>query len=351
MEKINIAVLFGGSSSEHEVSKASAATIITNLSEEKYNIVPIYITEAGKWLLYDGCIENVQSVQFDKFGVSAVLSPDRTHKCLLRMVSGKVKQIPIDVAFPVLHGKNGEDGTIQGLFELAGIPFVGCGVLSSALCMDKSFTKLVAQSLNVTQAPYLVFSAFDLDDMHEVTKKIRYKIGYPCFVKPANTGSSVGVSKAKNKKTLEAALLMAAKHDQKIIVEKAVTGRELECAILGTSGDDAAASVVGEILPAAEFYDYDAKYNNADSRCIVPADIPATAAEEIKTAALSLFKNLDCRGLARVDFFLEDGTDQVIFNEINTMPGFTAISMYPLLWREMGMDTPAVLDRLIEAAQ
>ena len=351
MEKLNVAVLFGGCSAEHAVSKISAAAVIANLSKEKYNVMPIYMTTDGKWLFYDGCIERLDQVEFEKFGVCAVLSPDRTERCLLRLVGGKARQIPIDVVFPVLHGVNGEDGTVQGLLELTGIPYVGCGVLASALCMDKAVTKQLVQAFEVVaQTPYFVLRKSDLDDMGDAVKKIRAKIGYPCFVKPANTGSSVGISKAKNKKELEAALLLAARFDDKMIVEKAVVGRELECAVLGTGGDDTQASVIGEIIPAAEFYDYDAKYNNAASETLVPADIPPDISEAIREAALTLFKKLDCRGLARVDFFLEAKTNRVLFNEINTMPGFTSISMYPMLWREMGMELPALLDHLIDIA-
>lgn len=348
MSKINVAVIFGGCSSEHEVSKASAATIISNMSEEKYHIVPVYITKEGKWLLYDGSIDNIRNVLWEKFGTAVVLSPDRENKGLIRIVGNKTKNIPIDVAFPILHGANGEDGTIQGLFELAGIPYVGCGVLASAVCMDKYFTKIVCSQMGIRQAECLCYTREDLVNLAEVMKTIRYKIGYPCFVKPANAGSSVGISKAGNKKELEAALNLAAEHDRKIIVEKAVIGRELECAVLGSGGEDTEASVVGEIEAGAEFYDYEAKYHNTESKTIVPAVIPDDISDEIRITAVKIFKGLDCSGLSRVDFFLENETNKVIFNEINTMPGFTAISMYPMLWQEMGVETPELIDMLID---
>ncbi len=348
MRKINVAVLFGGMSTEHEVSKASAHTILTNMSDEKYNIMPVYVTTQGKWLLYDGCIDNIKTVQFDKFCTEAIISPDRTDKAILRIVGNKTKRIPVDIAFPALHGLNGEDGTVQGLFELAGIPYVGCGILSSAICMDKYFMNLVASSLSIRHTEFLMYTRQDLTDIDEVTKQIRYKIGYPCFVKPANSGSSVGVGKATNKKILIECLDEAAKYDNKIMVEKAVIGRELECAVLGSGGADTEASCVGEILAGADFYDYDAKYNSNESRTVAPADIPDEVSDEIRNISVKIFKGCDCSGLARVDFFLEEGTNKVYFNEINTLPGFTTISMYPQLWNAMGVSTPELIDRLIE---
>ncbi len=350
MEKKNIVVLYGGYSSEHEVSKASAATIIENMSEEKYNIIPVYITTEGKWLLYDGHIENIKNINYEKFGTPVVLSTDRGDKCLLRIVGNKIKNIPIDVIFPVLHGVNGEDGTVQGLFEIAGVPYVGCGVLASAISMDKYYTKIVVSDLGIKQAEYLSFKQEDLDDINEVMKKIRYKIGYPCFIKPANSGSAVGVSKAKNKKDLEAAIELAVSYDKKIIVEKAIIGRELECAVLGSGGNDTEASAIGEVLPASEFYDYDAKYNNSESKTVVPADIPDEISDQIKNAAIKIFKGVGGKGLSRVDFFLEEETNNIIFNEINTLPGFTSISMYPMLWNHAGLTTPQLIDKLIELA-
>lgn len=350
MEKINVAVLYGGHSPEHEVSKASAATIFANMSEEKYCIIPVYITLDGQWLLHDGGIENMNTAQLEKFGANAVLSPDRTHKCLLRIVAGKVKRVPVDIVFPALHGVNGEDGTVQGLLELAGVPYVGCGVLASAVCMDKCYTKIIAEAFGIRQAGYTVFYEEELsgvNGMESAAAEVRGHIGYPCFVKPANTGSSVGISKVKGEEALAEALTLAAKHDRKIIVEKCVAGRELECAVLG-AGAGAEASAVGEIIPAAEFYDYDAKYHNPDSKTVVPASVPEAIREEIRAASVKIFNAVGGSGLARVDFFLEEGTNNVIFNEINTMPGFTAISMYPLLWNEMGVSTPELIDRLIE---
>ncbi len=350
MNKITVAVLFGGRSPEHEVSKASAATIISNMSEELYHIIPVYITREGKWLMYDGSIDNIRNVQWEKYGTVAVISPDSEHKGLLRIVGDKVKRIPIDVAVPILHGANGEDGTIQGLFELAGIPYVGCGVLSSAVCMDKAISKTICEHLGIRQTPYLTYKQHELVDTTEVFKKIKSKLGYPCFVKPANAGSTIGISKATNKKELEAAIEAALLHDNKIIIEKAVVGRELECAVLGDGTDTTEASCVGEIISAGDFYDFDSKYNNKESKTIAPAEIPDEVSDEIRNMSIKIFKSLDCKGLSRVDFFWDEAANKVIFNEINTFPGFTSISMYPMLWSEMGVAIGDLIDRLIKIA-
>ncbi len=347
MNKKNVLVLFGGRSPEHEISKSSAATVILNTPEEKYNVIPVYITKEGKWLLYDGYIDNIKNIQWEKFGTPAILSPDAVNRGLIRIVSGRVKTIPVDVVFPVLHGRLGEDGTVQGLFELAGIPYVGCGVLASAAAMNKAFTKTIVKSISVPQAEYLIFSAYDLDDIDRVTKKIRYSLGYPVFIKPSSGGSSIGISKAANKKEVEAALVQAALYDDTIVVERAINGRELECAVLG-GGDDTAASVVGEIITGAQFYDFDAKYNSRESKTIVPADIPEEISEQIRAYAVKIFNAIDGRGLSRVDFFLENETNNVIFNEINTMPGFTSISMYPMMWEQSGLALPDLIDKLIQ---
>ena len=349
MHKKNILVLFGGCSPEHEVSKVSAYTIIANIPEEKYNVYPVYITKEGKWLLYDGSIDNLRNVPWEKFGTAAVLSPDRVNRGLLRIVGDKVKYIPVDAVFPVLHGENGEDGTVQGLFELSGLPYVGSGVLSSALCMDKSFSRIVARDIGLRQPEYIVVRTWDQANIDAAVKKVQTKIKYPCFVKPANAGSSIGISKVLNKKDLIVAIETASIIDDKIIIERAIAGRELECAVLGYH-ENIRASVVGEILPAADFYDYDAKYNNSDSKTIAPADIAEETAEEIRRQAMDIFRAIDGRGLARVDFFLENETNRVIFSEINTMPGFTSISMYPILWQVSGLPLPELIDRLIEIA-
>lgn len=346
MNQKNVLVLFGGCSPEHDISVASAATVIQHL--DSFHIIPVHITREGKWLLYDGKLDNIQNIDWEKFGTPAVLSPDRINRGLLRIVGDKVKTLPVDVVFPVLHGENGEDGTIQGLCEMAGIPYVGCGLLASALCMDKAFTKLVAASLGFSQAPYLVFKNEQLDDLETVMKNIRYKIGYPCFIKPAVSGSSIGISRAENKKALKEALLEASKYDKTIIAEREVTGREIECGVLG-SGDGTEASVPGEIVPDGAFYDFEAKYVNAGSKTVVPADLSEEMAAEIRRMSVAMFQAVNGKGLARVDFFVEE-TGRIVFNEVNTMPGFTAISMYPMMWEAAGLSMTALLSRLIDMA-
>jgi len=349
MDKKVVAVLFGGASNEHEISKLSAANVIRALDEEKYFVLPIYITKNGRWFLYDGGIDNIKNLQWEKFATPCVLSPHTCHHGVLRLVGDKFKSMHVDVVFPVLHGKNGEDGTIQGLLEMAGIPYVGSGVLASATCMDKARANLIAASIGLHVPEYVVFDKSEIDaDPNPAAKTVRYKIGYPCFVKPARTGSSVGIAMVANKKELVTAFEDAAKHDCKIIVEKSITGRELECAVIGN--DALTASGVGEIVYDGKFYDYDTKYHSGASHTIVPADVPAEIAEEVRRQSLAIYKACDCKGLARVDFFLEESTGNVIFNEVNTMPGYTDISMFSMLWRGEGMTDAAIVDRLIELA-
>ncbi|MDR2183027.1 MAG: D-alanine--D-alanine ligase [Clostridiales bacterium] len=347
MDKKVIAILFGGASSEHEVSKLSAANIIAALDEDKYFVLPVYITRDGRWFLYDGAKDNIKNLQWEKFATTVVLSPDAAHHGILRLVGDKFKVMHVDAAFPVLHGKNGEDGTIQGLLELAGIPYVGSGVAASAICMDKAHTKTIASKIGLKQADYLVFDKDDIDNIREIDEKVLHNLSYPCFVKPASTGSSVGISKAANAEELAAALADAAKYDRKIIVEKAVAGREIECSVLGN--EKPIASGVGEITYETEFYCYDAKYKSGTSRTIVPADLPQNVTEQIRQQSLAIYRATGCRGLARVDFFVDEAGD-VIFNEINTMPGFTDISMYPMLWQADGMTYTQLVDKLIELA-
>lgn len=349
MNKKNVVVLYGGVSTEHEVSKISAATIISNIPEAKYNIIPVYITTEGRWLLYDGSIDNIKNIRWDKLGTQALLSTDRAYGGLLRIVGEKVKTIPVDVVFPILHGKNGEDGSVQGLLEMSGIPYVGCGILASAISMDKTFTKIIVKNIGINQAAHLSFTENDNTD--KILKAARYKIGYPCFVKPARSGSSVGISRAENKAELNEAIENAFNFDSKIIIEKEIKGRELECAIIGYGPDNVRASQVGEIIAGSTFYDYDAKYVNQQSKTIIPAGIPEEVSEKIRSLALKIFMAVDGYGLARVDFFWDEESNSVIFNEINTMPGFTSISMYQKLWEHEGVDLPELLDELIEMAE
>ena len=346
MSKKNVLVLFGGRSSEHEVSCVSATTVISNMDREAYEVYAVGITKEGRWVLVDS-MDEIGDGTWVNSKKQAVLSPDTIEKALYVFEQDEMKKITIDVAFPVLHGLNGEDGTVQGLFELAGIPYVGCGVLASAVSMDKLYTKVIVDTLGIAQARYVGVRKDEINDT-AVYQKIENELGYPVFIKPSNAGSSRGVSKATNREELIKGLAEAANHDRKILVEETIYGRELECAVLGDGKVEA--SGIGEVLAAAEFYDYEAKYHNADSQTVISPVLPAGKEEEIRTAAVKIFKAVDGQGLSRVDFFLEKETNRVIFNEINTLPGFTSISMYPMLWGAKGLDKPALISRLLELA-
>lgn len=345
--KKNIVVLFGGNSSEHDVSCVSAQTVIKNIDIDTYDVILVGITKEGKWVFVDS-IDAIADGTWRESKVGAAISPDTTKKELLLFKDGTYESRKIDVVFPVLHGLNGEDGTVQGLLELAKIPYVGCGVLASAVSMDKVYTKAIVEKLGIRQAAFVDVRLEMLDDMEEAIMEIEDQLDYPVFVKPSCAGSSQGVSKAHNKEELEAALKLAAQHDRKILVEETIVGREIECAVLG--GRDVKASGVGEILAAAEFYDFDAKYNNAESRTVVDPDLPADVVEEVRDAAVKIFKAVDGFGLSRVDFFVTKKGNKVVFNEINTLPGFTAISMYPMLWKARGIETDKLVNQLIELA-
>ena len=347
MGKKTLAVIFGGRSSEHEVSCMSAQTVIRGADREKYDLLLIGITKDGRWLLVDS-IDDIADGTWTQSTAGAFIAPDASlHGAVITDENG-TRTVSIDVAFPIMHGLYGEDGTIQGLFELAQIPYVGCGVLASAVSMDKVYTKQLVGTLGIAQAAYTYVTRDELEDMEAALDRVESEREYPVFVKPSNAGSSRGVSKASGRDSLRQALLVAAAEDRKILVEETIVGRELECAVF--SAGKPAASGVGEILAAAEFYDYDAKYNNAESRTVIGPELPAGKAEEIREDAVRIFTELDGYGLSRVDFFLEKGTDRVVFNEINTMPGFTRISMYPMLWAAAGTDVTSLIDDLIESA-
>lgn len=346
MDKLQAAVIFGGQSSEHVVSCMSAANVIRHINREKYDVLLIGITEEGHWLKVDS-LEDIESGQWRESSISAAILPDAGKRCVLLMGPEGVEQVRVDLAFPVLHGLFGEDGTIQGLLELARIPYVGCGVLASAVSMDKMYTKIIVDRLGVCQAAYEPVYREDLSSMEETVGRIEKRFSYPVFIKPSNAGSSRGVSKAENREELEAGLAEAARHDRKILVEETIVGREVECAVFGGGAEEVKASGVGEILAAADFYDFDAKYYNEESRTVTDPKLPGESAEEIRKAAAAIFQAVNGYGLARVDFFVkEDGT--VVFNEINTMPGFTAISMYPMLWEARGIDKDQLVDLLME---
>lgn len=349
MDKKKIAVLFGGQSSEHIVSCMSAANVIEQIDTLRYDLILIGITEDGHWVKADS-VEDIRSGAWKESKVEAVISPDATKQCVIFTENGVSSQQRIDVAFPVLHGLFGEDGTVQGLFELARIPYVGCGVLASAVSMDKLYTKIIVDDLGIRQADYVPVMSWKMNkDMDGVVKQIEEKFAYPVFVKPSNAGSSKGVSKAENREELVEGLLEAARHDRKILVEETIVGHEIECAVLGGGQKPVQSSGVGEILAAAEFYDFEAKYYNEESRTVLGPELPGDSAEQVRKAAASIFNAVDGYGLARVDFFVtKDG--EVVFNEINTLPGFTAISMYPMLWEAAGISKRDLINRLIDLA-
>ncbi len=347
--KETLVVLFGGQSSEHVVSCMSAANVIDQIDKNKYDLLLIGITEEGQWILTPS-VDEIRNDTWRSGKTHAVLSPDATKKCVIISEGDVTKEVKVDMVFPVLHGLRGEDGTVQGLLELARIPYVGCGVLASAVSMDKLYTKLIVDNLGIRQADYVPVRRSQLQDMDSVIAAIEKKLSYPVFVKPSNAGSSRGVNKAENKEELIFALNEAAKHDRKILVEETIIGHEVECAVFGGGLREVKASGVGEIMAAAEFYDFDAKYYNAESKTVVDPELPGNAAEDVRKAAVEIFQAVDGYGLSRVDFFVTDA-GEVVFNEINTLPGFTAISMYPMLWEARGISKPQLVDDLINHAK
>ncbi|MHB0868261.1 MAG: D-alanine--D-alanine ligase family protein [Chloroflexota bacterium] len=351
--KLRVAVIFGGRSGEHEVSLASATSIMQNLDPARYEVIPIGITKEGSWLLEGDPLKELKA-GCDRAGedpalVSLTPTPDRT---VVAESSGRERgaaRLAVDVVFPVLHGTYGEDGTMQGLLEIAGVPYVGAGVLASAAGMDKAVMKALFQQQGLPIVRHLTLLRKEWEaDPEGVMNRIEESLGYPCFTKPANLGSSVGISKASHRGQLAEALAVAARYDRKLVVEQGVDAREIECSVLGN--DDPVASVPGEVVPCNEFYDYRAKYVDDGSQLLIPAPVPQETAKEIRRIAVEAFKAVDCTGMARVDLFLERGSGKVYLNEINTIPGFTRISMYPKLWEASGLPYSSLLDRLIELA-
>ena len=334
---IKLGVIFGGMSTENEVSVKSATSVMNNLDKNKYEVFPIYIDKQGNWFEY----ENNKSIE-------------NIIKYLKNM----------DVIFPVLHGLYGEDGTIQGMLELLKIPYVGCGIIASSLGMDKSYTKIIFEKAKINQTKHIYIKDYDgkkmtivENDLNEkkisiddVINLANEKLKFPLFIKPCNSGSSVGVNKVENNEDLKQAIIEAFKYDSKVLIEQGIKGKEVECAVLGNSRIGVEASRVGEILSAEDFYTFDAKYENQDSKTVIPASITDEQQEEIRRLASKAFKALDGNGLSRVDFFVEEGTGKVFLNEINTMPGFTNISMYPKLMEDFGYSYSSLLDKLVEIA-
>ncbi len=345
--KKKVAVVFGGRSGEHEVSLVSASSIVKAMSRDKYEIFEIGITHEGKWLVSDekSALEAFKSGQHDEL-FEAFISTDPNRPGVV-FGDGKFQQI--DVFFPVLHGPFGEDGTIQGLFEMINIPYVGCGVLASSTAMDKLQCKAIWESASLPVVPYVGINRTAWEfKKEEIIENVMEKIGVPCFVKPANMGSSVGISKAKTKEQLVEAIDLAAGFDRRILIEEALEVREIECAVLGN--DDPVAAPIGEVIVGGEFYDYNDKYVNGVSATQVPADLPGDVMEKIKGICLKAYKILDCQALSRVDCFIDQKTGNVYLNEINTMPGFTSISMYPKMMEAHGIHYQELIDELIRFA-
>jgi len=380
MKKLRVGILFGGRSGEHEVSLLSAASVLNAIDKEKYEVVPIGITKEGRWLtsehaenllqgklvleprnLRAGDPETTSPAAVLARGEAVVVPPEPVHRqsglvpfqtdaSLTRRASDRA--INVDVIFPVLHGTFGEDGTIQGLLELADIPYVGAGVLGSAAGMDKDIMKslFIAAGIPIVKHVTILRGAWTKDPK-KAQKQVESKLTYPVFVKPANLGSSVGISKAHNRKELDPAIEEAAKFDRKIVIEQGVGGkkdkaREIECSVLGN--DEPVASAPGEIVPGKEFYDYTAKYVDEGSQLIIPAKLSKAETKRVQELAVAAFQAVDCSGLARVDFLMDPRTRKIYLNEINTMPGFTAISMYPKLWAASGLAYPDLIDRLVQ---
>ena len=351
MKKLSVCILFGGVSPEHEVSLRSAESVLNNLDSAKYNVFPVGITREGQWVLFGGRDYSLlptgawESHPQNRY---ATLSPVRGQG-LLSFENDCVVRERIDVVFPLLHGENGEDGSVQGLLQLAGLPFVGSGVGASSACMDKAVTKLLCSQAGILQTDWQLVSRKNWERGAEaVMERAEEAFSYPVFVKPAGTGSSIGISKAKNREELEASILDALRYDDKVLIEAFVDGREIEVAVLGN--DNPCASVCGEIEAGAEFYDYEAKYLADCASFYVPAQLESEMEEHVRETAVRVYETMGCRGLARVDFFVRKDDGAVVFNEINTIPGFTSISMYPKLFAASGIAYPDLLDKLIALA-
>ena len=351
MKKLNVCVLFGGISPEHEVSLRSAEFVLSSLDPEKYNIFPVGITRKGDWVLYRGTdYSKLPDGSWEEYPENrrAAISPVRGQG-LLSFEGDCVVREMIDVVFPVLHGENGEDGAMQGLLQLSGIPYVGSDVAASAVAMDKTLTKLVADSEGVVQADWILVKRHEIEQRPEaIIEKIEQKFAYPVFVKPAGTGSSVGVSKVTDRESVLCALTHSAEFDDKILVEEFIDGCEVEVAVMGN--EVPVASICGEIDSGAEFYDYDAKYVTDTSVAYIPARISDEIAEQTRQNAIKIYSAMGCKGLSRVDFFVTRKDGRIVFNEINTLPGFTSISMYPKLFCASGFTAGELVDELLRLA-
>ncbi|MBQ4543798.1 MAG: D-alanine--D-alanine ligase [Clostridia bacterium] len=332
MSKLNVCVIYGGNSSEHDVSVVSAGNIIKNMDTELYNVYKIFITKEGEW-------------QYE--GKSAIISPDSTKKAIIVFDKGTYEEIKIDVVFIALHGKNGEDGTVQGLLELAQIPYTGCGVLSSALCMDKAMAKFIFDAHGIPQVDWVLLTPSATDE--EIISKVNDKFTYPVFVKPSNAGSSFGTAKVKEQSELVSAVRVAFKYDSKVLVEAFINAREIECAVMGNDNPEGAK--LGEIVVKSnDFYDFDAKYKGGGCDLLVPAPVDQETEKKIREYAIKAYKAADCQGFSRVDFFMSKDDGKIYLNEINTIPGFTGGSLFPITWEATGITVKQTVTNLINLA-
>lgn len=351
--KLRVALFFGGVSSEHDVSCVSASAWLRALGQEpcadKYEVFPVGITKDGRWLACRPTPEAMADGSWEQGDCTpCVLSPDRKDHGIWLLKDGRAELVHIDICAPVMHGKNGEDGTIQGLLELAGLPYVGCGVLGSAVCMDKIIANRVMDATGIPRCEWDCMERWQRPELAAIARRAAEKLGWPIFVKPANAGSSVGISKARDMAELEAAVDLALQHDSRVVFERFVQGQEVECAVRGN--DEVSGTHPGEILASAEFYTYDDKYISGTSRVAIPAQLAQEKLDEVRDLAVRAYRALCCKGLARVDFFVEHSTQRVLLNEVNTLPGFTSISMYPKLMLAAGETYPGLLDSLITLA-
>lgn len=350
MSRVRIAVIFGGMSNEHDISLISATHVIKNLPADKFEVVSIGITKKGRWLFFPGDVSMLQNGSWEEHPdcTPCILSPDPIHKGFFKFLSdGTVANLKVDCIFPVLHGKNGEDGTIQGLFTLSQIPYVGCDLISSANCMDKDVTHILLKNAGIKTADWFTMLDYQLSNIDNICNEIVEKLSFPMFVKPSNCGSSIGISRVENIEDLKTGIKCAFTHDKKVIIETGIAGREVECAVMGNSKPFA--STIGEIQPVDGFYDFVGKYQSSSCGLFIPARISDDDIKRIQDIAIKAYSAIGCKGLSRIDFFLcENGN--IYLNEINTLPGFTSISMYPKLMEHYGMTPSEILERLINLA-
>lgn len=347
--KTKLCLLYGGKSAEHQVSLQTAKAVIQALDHEKFEIDPIYINTEGMWIKGEAITGPIESVKALEFSTGEMIAPNALSTSFVSTPSESEAGNGYDVIFPLLHGPNGEDGTVQGMLELLDLPYVGNGVLASAAGMDKVIMKNLFAQAGLEQVKYVWFIRSNWESNREAAyEKVEKEFGYPCFVKPANLGSSVGISKCTNRNELETAFIEAFQFDRKVIIEEGITAREIEIGVLGN--DDPECSVAGEIVPKKDFYDYKAKYEDGETALIIPAEISSDIYHQLSNTAIQAFKALDCSGLVRADFFVTN-EGKVLINEVNTMPGFTPFSMFPLLWKHSGVEYPALIERLVELAQ